>query len=328
MRISNTDSKVLSSGKNWVVCPFDDLEKLFSQNKSNKVIRTDTVTPEIDLNQKSREHEDRLIIKERDLQARKIIAHPQRFYKGTRKNGLMSKDRRKHKNNERYGVMSLAEHVNVLSGLRVKALAFCGDAIEIPCTGWADALSGVMCYLAENMPGTIEQIDKEGLLGWVDKNDPSIDMQRSWRQGNCHVRLGENKDACFLIQWLFLMCGIPLNEVDFYYDRYTDENWRIHQQKIRHQQEIQKLLEVSRKKTKPKSKIDYPFFTLRHSHGNKKKQPSNSISRRCCKVHSIPASDRVYMVMDGVVVFCSPRTTIDSSKEVMRVDTPEEWNGS
>ena len=112
-----------------------------------------------------------------------------------------------------------------------------------------------------------------------------------------------------------------------YYDRYTDENWRIHQQKIRHQQEIQKQLEVSRK-TKFKSKIDYPFFTLRHSHGNKKKQPSNSISRRCCKVHSIPASDRVYMVMDGVVVFCSPRTTIDSSKEVMRVDTPEEWNGS
>lgn len=111
------------------------------------------------------------------------------------------------------------------------------------------------------------------------------------------------------------------------YDRYTDENWRIHQQKIRHQQEIQKQLEVSRK-TKSKSKIDYPFFTLRHSHGNKKKQPSNSISRRCCKVHSIPASDRVYMVIDGVVVFCSPRTTIDSSKEVMRVDTPEEWNGS
>lgn len=108
-----------------------------------------------------------------------------------------------------------------------------------------------------------------------------------------------------------------------YYDRYTDENWRIHQQKIRHQQEIQKQLEVSRK-TKSKSKIDYPFFTLRHSHGNKKNQPSNSISRRCCKVHSIPASDRVYMVMDGVVVFCSPRTTIDSSKEVMRVDTPEE----
>lgn len=24
MRISNTESKVLSSGKNWVVCPFDD----------------------------------------------------------------------------------------------------------------------------------------------------------------------------------------------------------------------------------------------------------------------------------------------------------------
>lgn len=55
------------------------------------------------------------------------------------------------------------------------------------------------------------------------------------------------------------------------YDRYTDENWRIHQQKIRHQQEIQKQLEVSRK-TKSKSKIDYPSFTLRHSHGNKKKR--------------------------------------------------------
>lgn len=117
-------------------------------------------------------------------------------------------------------------------------------------------LSGALMALAENMPGTIGQIDKEGLLGWVDKNDPSIDMQRSWRQGNCHVRLGKNKDACFLIQWLFLMCGIPLNEVDFYYDRYTDENWRIHQQKIRHQQEIQKQLEVSReKKLNPSPKL-------------------------------------------------------------------------
>ena len=152
-------------------------------------------------------------------------------------------------------------------------------------------------------------------------------MQKSWRQGNCRVRLGSNKDACFLIQWLFLMCGISLNEVDFYYDRYTDKNWRIHQQKVRRQQEIKKQLEVSRK-IKHKTQIEYPFFTLRHSHGNKKKQSSNSnSSKRCCKVHSTPASDRVYMVMDGVVVFCSPCTTIDSPKEVMRVDTSEEWKG-
>lgn len=48
------------------------------------------------------------------------------------------------------------------------------------------------------------------------------------------------------------------------YDRYTDENGRIHQQKIRHQQEIQKQLEVSRK-TKSKSKIDYPFHVASFS---------------------------------------------------------------
>lgn len=305
MKVSNTESKSFSSGKNWVVCPFNGLEKLLSQDKNNKAIGTDTTSSETDLEQKNGEYENRLIIKKRDLQAREIIAHPQRFYKGAGKNGLISKYRRKHKNNERYGVMSLAEHVNVLSGLRVKALAFRGDAIEIPLTGWADALSWVMCYLAKNMPGTIEQIDKEGLLGWVDKNDPSIDMQRSWRQGNCRVRLGNNKDACFLIQWLFLMCGIPLNEVSLYYDRYPDGNGLIHQQKTRHQ-----------------------LFTLRHSHGNKKKQSSNSnSSKRCCKVHSTPVSDRVYMVMDGVVVFCSPYATIDSPKEVMRVDTSEEWKG-
>ena len=39
-------------------------------------------------------------------------------------------------------------------------------------------------------------------------------------------------DVVARVQWLFLMCGIRLNEVIVQVDPYTDEEWRVRKEEI------------------------------------------------------------------------------------------------
>ena len=161
-------------------------------------------------------------VRELDARAREIVRDPMTAY-GNRPDGQVVQAYRAFCEDSSFGVRSLSGMFGEWRDFQVRAIAFkeyeSEECHEMEVNGWLDALAMVMNYVAESHAEEVSLLEENGLLAWVRKRDPEMGMAECWRQGSCEVKVKSKAEAGARVQWLFLMCGIPLTDVAVRYAR-------------------------------------------------------------------------------------------------------------
>lgn len=97
---------------------------------------------------------------------------------------------------------------------------------------WEEVLSTVVAAVARAKPQLLLDLDRAGLLPWVVRADPSLDLLEALRQAQVTLRLDSLAEAFRKTQWLLLMAGVKLNEAVVQVDPFTDEQWKVREAQI------------------------------------------------------------------------------------------------
>ena len=97
---------------------------------------------------------------------------------------------------------------------------------------WEQVLSTVVAAVALAQPRLLQDLDRAGLLPWMAKTDPSLDMLDALRQAQVTLRLDSLAEAFRKTQWLLLMAGVKLNEAVVQVDPFTDAEWKVREAQL------------------------------------------------------------------------------------------------
>ncbi len=198
-------------------------------------------------------------------------------------------------------VSSLAQRAETLAGLRVHGLAF--RCHEMLVTDWCDALAQFMQHIGWEYEELVDRMQAAGFLSWIVRTDSARSMAEAWRVGACTIRFDTMSHVCEKLQWLFLMCGMPLNDVGMRYEGslIVRETRRSHSRESRHAEKV-----VS----------DNPHDLL------KSRTATNSVK------YSASESSGFYVLVDGVVEYIGRRNE-PSERVIARSEssTEDAWIG-
>lgn len=90
---------------------------------------------------------------------------------------------------------------------------------ELNATGWLDALSKVVRYVAETHPEVVSLLMRQNLMGWVRKTNSNESMIVCCRKGSFTLLPMDDAASYQWVQCLFLLCGIRLTDVAVCYER-------------------------------------------------------------------------------------------------------------
>ena len=132
---------------------------------------------------------------------------------------------------ERLRTMTLVAPAEELS--RLRPVCVCLDGLEEKVTSWQEVFSVVTARLVAAHPQTfaaLQQADELAWLGCPADGQPVADVLAA---GALCPAFSTWDEVVARIQWLFLMCGIRLNEALVQVDPYTDEQWKVRREEIR-----------------------------------------------------------------------------------------------
>ena len=134
---------------------------------------------------------------------------------------------RKHRS-ERLRTMTLVKPPAELAVLRPVCVSLDGHDVRVK--SWADVFSNVVQRLLAVHAETFAALQSSGELEWLGCR-PS-DAPIAARAEQLNPQFADWAEVVARVQWLFLMCGIRLNEVIVQVDPYTDEEWRVRKDEI------------------------------------------------------------------------------------------------
>ena len=225
-----------------------------------------------------------------------IVSNPESFY--TERFIGAAKKYHKAFNHRRYRVATLAQDASKILDFNIMEIFI--DGKKLSATSWPECLSHVLGMFAREREADMKFLAKTGLLGWIKADNPEAGLLDALRSGECTATFKTMLGVCRRLQWLLLMCGIPLNRVAVLHNVYTDDEW-------------QRLLECEAKtKAKPEAKV------RGISHPRPQSPNSSHISHG------------TYIVENGLVVFLSSMQECENDDgRIMRSDSDSEdtWKG-
>lgn len=132
---------------------------------------------------------------------------------------------------ERLRTMTLVAPAAELEPLR--PVCVCLDGATEPADSWEVLFAAVTARLVPAFSRTFAALQTAGELDWLGcpaEGRPVADMLAA---GTLCPGFASRVEIVARVQWLFLMCGIRLNEVIVQVDPYSDEEWDVRREELR-----------------------------------------------------------------------------------------------
>ena len=155
------------------------------------------------------------------------IANPHAYFKSFGPEAWMFQ--KKHRS-ERLRTMTLVAPAAELAVLRPVRLSL--DGREVVVQSWSDVFSCTVSRLVAANPATFNALQAAGQLEWLGCSPDGEAVSAMLEAGQINPQFMDWAEVVARVQWLFLMCGIRLNEVIVQVDPYTDEEWRVRKAEI------------------------------------------------------------------------------------------------
>ena len=156
------------------------------------------------------------------------LANPHAYFKSF---GPEAREFQRGHRSERLRTMTLVAPAAELAQLRPVCVSL--DRSEERVSSWQEAFSLVTSRLVAAHPQTFAALQQAGELAWLGcpaAGDPVADVLAA---GGLRPSFGDWDEVVWRVQWLFLMCGVRLNEVIVQVDPYTDEQWAVRREELR-----------------------------------------------------------------------------------------------
>lgn len=155
------------------------------------------------------------------------LANPHAFFKafGPEARAFQSRHR-----SERLRTMTLVAPAEELAELRPVCLSV--DGASEPVESWEQVFAVVASRLVSAQPLAFAAMQRDGLLEWMGCPAGGAAMAAKLAANTLCPSFGSLAEVVLRVQWLFLMCGIRLNEVVVQADPYTDEQWAVRKEAI------------------------------------------------------------------------------------------------
>ena len=155
------------------------------------------------------------------------IANPHAYFKSF---GPEARTFQKKHPSERLRTMTLVAPAAELAVLRPVRLSL--DGREVVAKSWSEVFSCAVSRLVAANPATFDALRVAGQLEWLGCSFSGEAVSAMLEAGRINPQFADWAEVVTRVQWLFLMCGIRLNEVIVQVDPYTDEEWRVRKEEI------------------------------------------------------------------------------------------------
>ena len=155
------------------------------------------------------------------------IANPHAYFKSF---GPEARTFQKKHPSERLRTMTLVAPAAELAVLRPVRLSL--DGREVVAKSWSEVFSCAVSRLVAANPATFDALQAAGQLEWLGCSFAGEAVSAMLEAGRINPQFADWAEVVTRVQWLFLMCGIRLNEVIVQVDPYTDEEWRVRKEEI------------------------------------------------------------------------------------------------
>ena len=170
------------------------------------------------------------------------IADPHAFFKAF---GPEARAFQKKHPSERLRTMTLVMSAAELAGFRPVCLSLDGRDVRV--ASWADVFSTAVSRLAAANSATFAALQDAGELEWLGCVPNGDDIGTLIEAGRINPQFADWAEVVLRVQWLFLMCGIRLNEVIVQVDPYTNDEWKIRKAEIDRKRAEEKVFMVGRR---------------------------------------------------------------------------------
>ena len=155
------------------------------------------------------------------------IANPHAYFKSF---GPEARTFQKTHPSERLRTMTLVAPAAELAGLRPVRVSL--DGREVVAKSWSDVFSCAVSRLVMANPTTFDALQAAGQLEWLGCASAGEAVAAMLEAGRINPQFTDWAEVVSRVQWMFLMCGIRLNEVIVQVDPYTNEEWRVRKEEI------------------------------------------------------------------------------------------------
>jgi len=129
----------------------------------------------------------------------------------------------------------------------LRPVCLCLDGVTERVGSWEEAFSLVTARLVVAHPQTFAALQAAGELAWIGCPADGTAVAETLEAGLLKPEFQGMDEVVGRVQWLFLMCGIRLNEVIVQVDPYTDDQWIVRRENLRRKRaEEQKFMEGRR----------------------------------------------------------------------------------
>lgn len=156
------------------------------------------------------------------------LANPHAYFKAF---GPEARAFQKRNPSPRLRTMTLVAPAADLVGLRPVQL--CVDGVAEAVDSWESVFACALPRLVAAHPQAFDLLQQAGELTWLGCPTEGPSVLAQLESGALSPEFGSLAEVVCRVQWLFLMCGIRLNEVIVQADPYTDEEWRVRAEEIR-----------------------------------------------------------------------------------------------
>ena len=155
------------------------------------------------------------------------IADPHAYFKSF---GPEARTFQKKHPSERLRTMTLVMPPAELAGFRPVCVSLDGRDVDV--ASWSDVFSSVVSRLVLAHPVAFAALQSAGELEWLGCGPKGEPVAALLEAGRLNPQFADWAEVVARVQWLFLMCGIRLNEVIVQVDPYSDEEWRMRKAEI------------------------------------------------------------------------------------------------
>lgn len=151
---------------------------------------------------------------------------------------------RRHRS-QRLRVMTLVAPAAELAAFRPLCISV--DRSESRVDSWQQAFAITAARLAAANPATFVALQAAGEIAWMGCDPGGVPIAAAIEGGSLRPAFSSLEEVVWRIQWLFLVCGIRLNEVIAQVDPYTDDEWKVRAEDIRRRREADRAFMEGRR---------------------------------------------------------------------------------
>lgn len=155
------------------------------------------------------------------------IANPHAYFVAF---GAEARAFQKRHRSERLRTMTLVAEAEKLTAFRPVCLSL--DESSERVTSWAEVFSIATSRLVAACPETFAALQEAGELTWLGCVPGGATADELLAVGSLRSEFSSLEEVVARVQWLFLMCGVKLNEVIVQVDPYTDDEWKSRKAEI------------------------------------------------------------------------------------------------